>query len=156
LSMMLVNPSERRSGLGTRLLESALESLAGESCVRLDATPLGEPLYRRFGFSGESELVRSQVTVVPGGRAGPSPAVRPMLARDFADVLALARRIFGADRGALLASFANRAPQLARTLGQGGVLQAYCFGRPGYSYPQIGPVVARDLPSARELVAHCL
>jgi hypothetical protein len=26
----------------------------------LDATPLGEPLYRRFGFKGEYELVRAK------------------------------------------------------------------------------------------------
>src|SRR5262245_16037796 len=52
LSMMLVDPAERRAGIGSQLMEAALADLEGV-CVRLDATPAGEPLYRHFGFVDE-------------------------------------------------------------------------------------------------------
>src|ERR1039458_8643499 len=48
IAMMLVDPAERRAGLGAQLLTEALAALANASCVGLDATPAGEPLYRRF------------------------------------------------------------------------------------------------------------
>lgn len=156
LSMMLVDPEARRAGIGTRLLAAALDALAGEVCVYLDATPLGEPLYRRFGFTGEYELVRANITV-PCGRFGPVPdTVRPIEAGDWAEVFSRDRQVFGADRSALLTSFHRRAPDLARTVRHGGTPLGYCFGRPGYLYRQLGPIVAEDIGVARDLMAGCL
>ena len=113
LAMMLVDPGARGAGVGTRLMEAALDDLAGEPSVRLDATPLGEPLYRRFGFQGEYELERAKVTVAPGHFGSTPEAVRPMSAADLAGVFARDRQVFGADRSALLTSFYRRAPDLA-------------------------------------------
>jgi hypothetical protein len=153
--MMLVHPDARRAGIGTRLMDAALGALAGETCVRLDATPLGESLYRRFGFSGEYELVRAKVTV-PAGRFGPLADVRPMGADDLAEVFTRDCIVFGTDRSVLLASFYHRAPDLAWTMHRGETLLGYCFGRPGYLYRQLGPVVAEDAAVARDIVSHCL
>lgn len=151
LSMMLVDPAARRTGVGTRLMEAALAELANEPCVRLDATPMGEPLYRRFGFEAEYELAR--LTATAPAAAGNTP---PMHAGELAEILALDAAVFGADRSAVLTSFRRRAPALARTLRQGVRLRGYCFGRPGYRYAQLGPVVAEDEAAARELAAACL
>jgi GNAT superfamily N-acetyltransferase len=156
LSMMLVDPEVRRSGIGTRLMEAALDALAGESCVMLDATPLGEPLYRRFGFEGEYELVRSKVIVAPTGfPAGPA-GVTPLGAADLEEVLARDREVFGADRSRVLASFYRRAPDLAWVARRGERLIGYCFGRPGYRYRQIGPMIAEGEETARDLLGRCL
>lgn len=142
LSMMLVHPDARRSGAGTLLMETALEALAGERSIRLDATPSGEPLYRRFGFIGEYELVRAKATAPPVHHEG----------RAFtADVFAQDIHVFGADRGRLLASLRERAPEMALAIPGG-----YCFGRPGYRYRQIGPVVADCEETARELILNCM
>jgi predicted N-acetyltransferase YhbS len=156
LSMMLVAPEVRRSGIGTRLMEAALDALAAETCVMLDATPLGEPLYRRFGFTGELELVRAKISMAPG-RPGPGPEnVSPMAAGDLEEVFARDREVFGADRSALLASFYRRAPGLAWVARERGAVAGYCFGRPGYLYSQIGPVVAGSETAARNLLGYCL
>jgi predicted GNAT family N-acyltransferase len=156
LSMMLVEPEARRSGIGTRLTEAALDALAGESCVMLDATALGEPLYRRFGFQGEYELVRGKIVATTGGLPGNSDRVQPMGADDLDEVFARDREVFGADRSGLLARFYRRAPDLAWVAHGEGGLAGYCFGRPGYRYRQIGPVVAEGDETARELVRRCL
>jgi GNAT superfamily N-acetyltransferase len=152
LSMMLVHPEARRGGIGTRLMEAAIEALAAEACIRLDATPAGEPLYRRFGFEGEYELVRARASRRQCSATG---AARPMEPHDFHAVFARDREIFGADRSALLASFYDRAPEMARILRRGDTLAGYCFGRPGHLYRQVGPVVADDEAAAQDLVASC-
>jgi predicted N-acetyltransferase YhbS len=156
LSMMLVDPKERRAGIGSRLMESALEALASESCVRLDATPLGEPMYRRYGFGPEYELARAVATVRSGNFDPAIDGVEPMEPRDFADVFALDRRVFGADRSGLLASFHRRAPGLAFVARHGADVLGYCFGRPGYLYRQLGPIVAESAGVARSLAGRCL
>jgi len=155
LSMMLVHPDARRAGVGTRLMAAALDALAGEACIYLDATPLGEPVYRRFGFTGEYNLARATVTVPPQFSLVPD-TVRPMAATDLAEVFVRDRQVFGADRSALLTSFYRRAPDLARIVRGGDQLLGYCFGRPGYWYRQLGPIVAEDLEAARSLVSACL
>jgi GNAT superfamily N-acetyltransferase len=147
LSMMLVDPAERRSGIGSQLMEAALQAL-GDMHVRLDATPAGEPMYRRFGMQAEYELARTKVTA---GEHPPSPRVRAIEPVDLPAIFARDRDVFGADRSRLLAELYRRAPGLAWTAGG-----AYCFGRPGHLYSQIGPVVADSAEAARELVDHCL
>jgi GNAT superfamily N-acetyltransferase len=148
LSMMLVDPAARRSGIGSRLMEAALDSLPSDCCVRLDATPAGEPLYRRYGFAAEYELARTTATTEG---PPPSPEVRPIAPDDLPAIFATDHDVFGANRAPLLADFYRRAPDLA-WITEG----AYCFGRPGFRHPQIGPVVAGSVDSARALVAQCL
>jgi GNAT superfamily N-acetyltransferase len=156
LSMMLVHPDHRRTGVGARLMQTVIDALASKSCVRLDATPLGVPLYRRFGFTGECELVRASITVAPDD-FGPVPEnISPMKDSDLTSIFTRDHKVFGADRSALLASFYNRARDLAWTAKRGDALLGYCFGRPGYLYRQLGPVVAEDASIARDLVVRCL
>jgi Acetyltransferase (GNAT) domain len=147
--MMLVDPAERRTGLGSKLLSTALAATHGAPCVGLDATPAGQPLYRRFGFTGHCALVRMKATVVA---STPSGAVRPLLAADLPAVCRMDCEIFGADRSRLLSSLFTRAPELAWILPD----RAHCFGRPGHLYTQIGPVVAADQAAARDVLTHCL
>jgi len=156
LSMMLVHPAARRTGIGGCLMNAALEALAGERCVRLDATPLGENLYQQFGFAAEFELARMKITVQEKRPAWVSANARPMEIANLASVFARDRQVFGADRSAVLASFFQRAPDLAWIVYPGQSPGGYCFGRPGHLYRQIGPVVAENATVAQELVAACL
>ena len=73
-----------------------------------------------------------------------------MTESDLPAVLRRDREVFGADRSRLLASLFQRSPECAWIAGDG-----YSFGRPGYLYHQLGPVVAPDRDTARALVSHC-
>ena len=52
VGMVLVDPEYRSHGIGTKLLERAIEYLDTSKIptVKLDATPLGRPLYEKLGF----------------------------------------------------------------------------------------------------------
>ena len=60
IGMMLVRESYRGRGIGKNLMQRALEYLEAQSvkCIRLDATPLGRPLYEKLGFVPEWEFHR--------------------------------------------------------------------------------------------------
>jgi GNAT superfamily N-acetyltransferase len=156
IAMMLVDPEERRSGIGTQLMEAVLAALSNVPCVGLDASLMGEPLYRRFGLVSAYHLARMKATIEAARFGNPSGPAHRMTARDLADVLSRDREVFGADRGHLLASLQERAPECAWVVKDDGAVRGYCLGRPGRLYYQLGPVVADEPDTARRLVAHCL
>jgi GNAT superfamily N-acetyltransferase len=148
VAMMLVDPAERRAGLGARLLEAALDAAAGAPCVGLDATPLGEGLYRKFGFVESYGLMRMRW----GGAGGSAACSSAPLPYGRGSVSNTDREVFGADRGRLLDSLFERAPESAWAIEGRG----YCFGRPGHLYHQLGPVIANDAETATALVMQAL
>ena len=150
--MILVDPSERGHGIGTRIVSGVLERLSDMRSVGLDATPFGLGVYTRLGFVETSRLLRMEAPPT-SGEEDESP-VRPLAPSDFSSVLALDREVFGADRGEVLRAAAARAP--AFVADRDGVIAGYCFGRYGARSRQIGPVVASDLEIASSLVVTSL
>src|SRR3712207_6787044 len=67
IGMVLVDAPARGRGVGTALVRHALAALdrRGVPTVRLDATPLGQPLYERLGFTGQFRLSRYEGTLPP-------------------------------------------------------------------------------------------
>ena len=155
LSMLLVDPRERGDGIGTRLLQESLNML-GEDCVRLDATPLGRPIYARSGFVDEYPVTRVSAKVDAAEFAPFHSGVRRIGEPDLNPVFAYDRAVFGADRTRLLLALFQLAPAYAWMAGKPGDVQGYCFGRPGFLYEQLGPVVAQDPEIAANLVSACL
>ena len=150
--MILVDPSERGHGIGSRIVSGVLDRLSDMRSVGLDATPLGQGLYARLGFVETSRLVRLEAPPT-SGEEDESP-VRPLVPGDFEAVLSLDLEVFGTDRGDLLRAAASRAPAFVAV--RDGTIAGYCFGRDGARSRQIGPVVAPDLDLASTLVVTSL
>ena len=153
VAMMLVDPAYRGHGLGARLLEAALGALPASRPVRLDATPLGRPLYERYGFTLETTLTRylRAATGVGGAAwrqaaASPSRWVRPVLTPE--DHLPAGRRQH------LLGWMQANAPEYAFAVDD--MSAEYCLGRHGRLYDQIGPVVAASAERAIPLAGGAL
>ena len=148
IGMVLVDPARRGQGIGTKLLEKAIEYLdgCGIPSIKLDATPQGKPLYEKLGFVCEYELERWQRQHTPATHPTyeGSSVTEEMLDQD--------REIFGADRSPLLQSIAVEFPDFVLQTRSQGKLTGYCLGRRGALADHLGPWVAQDESSARELL----
>lgn len=151
ISMVLVRPDRRRQGLAREAMEWAVASLraAGAGCIALDATPDGQPVYRRLGFSDVWGFSRWNVPPLPV-----APGVRAMTEDDLPAILALDEACFGADRGWLLRRMARRHPGFV--LEEGGRVVAAALGRDGTRWNQAGPIWAREAGHAQALLAAAL
>lgn len=160
IAMMLVRPEHRGHGLGSKLLRAAVESLPPERPVRLDATPLGRPLYERFGFRDETVLTRHVAPAdarhnPPAGDPDVNVPVVPIAAADLDEIVCRDREVFGGGRRTVLEWSLGHAPHYAFRGAAPGAPR-YCFGRRGRLFDQIGPVVAADDATAQSLVAAAL
>jgi GNAT superfamily N-acetyltransferase len=154
IAMMLVDPSWRGRGVGARLLESAMGALPPANPIRLDATPLGRPLYERYGFVEETRVTRYVRDAEAPRASAPRAATRTLTERDLDAVVTLDRAVFGGDRRGVLEWMLRDAPDYAHISQGCGV--SYCFGRRGRLFDQIGPVVAEASDAARALTAAAL
>jgi hypothetical protein len=149
VAMVLVEETCRQQGIGTALLKYALAYLdsGGVRTVRLDATPLGRPLYEKLGFAVSYTLGRFE-GFLPARR----PAGRPQrLGLGYLlDVAAFDQRATGAKREALVLRLLLDWPTAARLVVQDGEVQGYLVARPGRVAVQIGPCLAT--PEAGELL----
>ena len=159
IAMMLVDPAWRGRGVGARLLEAAMGAVPGGIPIRLDATPLGRPLYQRYGFEDEDTLTRHVAEpsrAVFNRSADPlSSHVRRLTFADLTAVVARDDRIFGAHRRPLLRWALESGARYAHAIDTDTGVQ-YCFGRPGRLFDQIGPVVTARDDTARALVGASL
>src|SRR5262249_56886097 len=99
VAMVLVDEGFRRRGIARALMEHALAFLdaRGVCTVRLDATPLGQPLYEALGFVPQFRLARFE-GVLPtnpppvGGVESPPPEAWEALATLDEEVTSTDRR----------------------------------------------------------------
>lgn len=144
IGMMLVNPDFRRQGIGTQLMQRALQFLndCDIDCIKLDATAAGAPVYERLGFRKEWTFHR---WVHNSSNERPQA---PKFSESITE-LHLDQRAFGADRQHWLRLLA--ADSTVR-------VQGASFGmlRPGSHADYLGPVTATDPGIAKELIGDLL
>ena len=159
IAMMLVDPAYRGRGLGARLLEAAMSAIPPNLPIRLDATPLGRPLYGRYGFQDEVVLSR-HVLDAPARERVVEPedsvsGIHPLTAIHLPSVMENDARVFGGNRLRVLEWAMAGAPQYA-FVAPGESAPQYCLGRTGRLFDQIGPVVAQNPDMAKALVRAAL
>ena len=149
ISMVLVAPSHRHRGLATALLGECMEWLAksGRSAV-LDATPDGEPVYRRLGFAAGFAFARWQGD---GGATTTvtttSSSTRSEAERDA--IVALDAAAGPASRAALLIEFLSRPGTRAWLSPR---RSGFAVARAGRRATQVGPLVAASEAEAIALL----
>ena len=157
IGMVLVDPVFRKMGIGRHLLNESLQILEAERTVKLDATPAGREIYLKLDFVDEYPLSRMLCMEISGEKLPPSKA-RTVRAEDFSRILEFDYRVFGADRKEVLEWSWKNSPTVAFITEDGNAITGFCFGRPGHNYTHIGPVIAKDIEQAIQLVSaalHC-
>jgi GNAT superfamily N-acetyltransferase len=141
IAMVLVDEPFRGHGTGTALLGHALAFLdeLRISTVRLDATPLGQPLYERLGFVEQYRLARYEGTLPPAPGAGACPAASP---DTWETLAALDASVPATDRQRLLQGLFAEQPGWVRLARDGDRLGGFLAARPGHQALQLGPAIA--------------
>ncbi|HWZ98476.1 MAG TPA: GNAT family N-acetyltransferase [Candidatus Dormibacteraeota bacterium] len=156
VGMVLVDPDYRGRGIGTRLLERCIEHLDSINvpCIKLDATPLGKPIYEKLGFVSEYELERWTLkrTVRNSLQQKPIENDEPMPAPLLEHVLKADREAFGADRSVILRSVNHEAPLFTDGVWNAGGMEGYAFGRRGSFADHLGPWIAKDEEAAARML----
>ncbi len=151
IAMMLVDQSFRGRGIGRASMSHALHSLdsADVQTVRLDATPLGRPLYTSLGFAAETTFVK-HVGVLPPADEPPCPHEPP--SREMLEQMAaLDREVTGTDRGRLLRRLVEEHPKSLDVAVEAGKVSGFLFTRPGSKARRIGPCIATERSGPRLL-----
>lgn len=158
ISMVLVNPAWQHRGLATGLLNEAVEELqrAGLTPV-LDATPAGEPVYRRLGFEPGLAFERWQAVLPPrhpdAGAASRGEMVRVAGADDIDAIATLDLEANRIARRALLQAFVSRPGTRACMTRDGS---GFVLSREGRHATQVGPLVAAEATAATGLLEAAL
>jgi GNAT superfamily N-acetyltransferase len=157
IGMVLVDKSLRGLGAGKMLLEEIINRLKHIKSVKLDATPAGEPLYRKLGFVAEYGILR--MTHGPQNNKTAKESGQETLSTtetEISKITELDRIIFGADRSYLLQRLFNAYPGRAFCMKESNRIIGYAFGRAGSRFNYIGPVSANSLESAKQLISRSL
>src|SRR5262245_27082374 len=138
IAMVLVDAEQRKRGIGTALMEHALAYLHGQGVrsTRLDATPLGQPVYEKLGFAAEFTLARF-AGVLPAVPA--APGVEAVSAEALTAVCQLDRAVTATDRSQRLARLYAEQPDTFAVVRRGDALGGYVAARPGFRAWQLGP-----------------
>jgi GNAT superfamily N-acetyltransferase len=150
VALVLVDVAVRGRGIGTALVSHTVRTLEdrGMTTMRLDATPLGRPVYEKLGFSADYELAR--YGGVPGATsaAADTELVGP---GQLDEIFALDQTISGTDRARLLTRLYEEQWQGFRAVRRQGVLEGFVAVRLRAHGWQIGPCMARGEVGARLL-----
>ncbi len=141
IAMVLVDVAFRRRGVARALMEHGLKVLdrKGVRTVRLDATPLGQPLYEQLGFVTDHILHR-YAGVLPS-RDAPA-TVRAARRADHEACLRLDRQATGTDRAKILLRLFEEYPDALRVVEADGGVVGFLTARPGARARFLGPCIA--------------
>lgn len=156
VGMVLVDPQYRGRGIGTRLLERCIEHLDSLQvpCIKLDATPLGKPVYEKLGFLTEYELERWTLKRAASDSGGEKQTEtwEPMPVPLFEFILKADGEAFGADRSGLLRSMNEEEQRFTDGIWNTGGMEGYALGRHGSFADHLGPWIAKDEETAERLL----
>jgi ribosomal protein S18 acetylase RimI-like enzyme len=158
IGMLLVAPEHRGRGIGTALLEHAIRHLrtAGVPCIKLDATPQGQPIYERIGFKVEWSLQRWAARSLEIDWRASSPKTRPVYWVDYHFVKALDLAAYGEERFRMLGMMMGGKERWLVNRSPKEFVTGFGMMRKGANAEYLGPVVAESVPVAAHLIQSLL
>jgi GNAT superfamily N-acetyltransferase len=157
IGMVLVDKDYRGRGIARLLISSLLDLLKSCRSIKLDATPVGQPVYEKIGFKNEyliHRMINSSEIILHDTESSLIP--ESILPSDIPEISKLDYSVFGSERTYLLGTLYNENSDNAFCLRRDGRITAFLLGRKGRNYYQIGPVAAEGAIEARSLILSAL
>lgn len=147
IGMVLVDEHYRGRGYGSQIFERGLEYAVknGGDVIGLDATHLGEPIYRKYGFERVDPVFRWQGVLPPAAsttEANLSERIERISVEDVESVCDFDREHTGVDRSTLLRELLGEPDVRGYLARESAAIVGYTIVRPGRTSRQIGPIVA--------------
>lgn len=159
IGMMLVDKAFRGMGVSKLLLGNILEKLSSYKSIKLDATPAGREIYKKFGFRDEYLIIR--MTSSSAHNYFPiidnrSDFVESIRSEHTKKIIKFDEVVFGANRISLIKHLIKEYPRAALVLRSENNIVAFALGRNGHKYHHIGPVIAETIDDAKILISKAL
>jgi GNAT superfamily N-acetyltransferase len=156
IGMVLVDKEYRGQGISKLLLENIFEKLKHCPSIKLDATPAGQNVYKKFDFKDEYFIARMTTSSVNSVPVEHDESIQPAEEKDVEEIIALDTLVFGANRTQLITFLVREYPHKAWLLKRNNNITGFVLGRDGNKYHQVGPVVASTDGDAKILITKAL
>lgn len=160
IGMILVHPEARRQGIANAMMQHCVKYAidSGKIINGLDATPMGNTVYGAVGYVNSYRIWRSVYELAEfAGRDFDRSHVSAMTKKDLEAVIRYDASAF-VERAAIIRGLFADSSSSGGEKGcfifrdDNGIIKGYCFTRPGRIRPFVGPFIADDDNTARELL----
>ena len=155
IGMVLVAKEYRGQGVSKLLLTNILEKLESFKSIKLDATPEGQRVYKKFDFKDEYLITRMATTSMKS-LSSDDDALESIQVEDIDEIIVLDELVFGANRTQLIESLIKEYPRKAWALKRNNSIAGFALGREGNKYHQVGPVFASNSNDVKLLIGKAL
>ena len=157
IGMMIVKKEFRGRGISQLLMKNVLEKLHDFSSVKLDATPEGRYVYKKFEFLDEYVIRRmttDHLNVSGGNKI--NGIVLPIFEDHIPEILDYDYHIMKFDRSLLLNHLIKTSSEDNYQLIRDNKICGYILSRPGSKKEYIGPLIADSEADAKALLLETL
>jgi hypothetical protein len=121
----------------------------GTESIRLDATSMGEPLYRSLGFAPQLKLARFSGSAARHFEHFRN--IRPQ-SHNLQELLTLDQQVVGYDRSSLIEELCKHRSNSLATYGTDLGIGGFVITRPGRVASQVGPCIANSAEAGEMLI----
>jgi GNAT superfamily N-acetyltransferase len=156
LGMVLVDKEYRGQGISKMLLTNVFKEIESFRSIKLDATPEGRKVYKKFGFEDEHIIYRMTIDSMNDLSYNDGISTETIEENSIEEIIFLDATAFGANRKQLIESLIKQYPQKGWLLKKNDHITGFALGRDGNKYHQIGPVVASSTADAKALITQAI
>jgi GNAT superfamily N-acetyltransferase len=155
VGMVLVDKEYRGWGISKELLNNIFKNIEPGKSIKLDATPAGQPVYKKLGFEDEYQVARMINLSVSNLSQQVSNDIIPETG-DISNIIKLDEISFGTNREQLMKYLVREYPRKAWLLKRDDHTDGFILGREGSKYHHIGPLMATNPEDAKILISKSL
>ena len=158
IGMVLVDKEHRGRGVSKTLLTNVFKELDSCQSIKLDATPMGQQVYKKLDFADEylvARMTNMSIRDLPFGYDD-DILPEPIQVKHIGEIISMDELVFGTNRIPLIEYLIKEYPGKAWMLSRNNRIAGFALGREGNKYHQIGPVMASNSEDAKMLITKSL